>query len=233
MTVQSKTPAPILAQPVIVVGGPTGPAGGATGVQGPTGPAGEFTVGVTGPTGGIGPSGPTGVQGPSGLTGPTGLVGPPGSGGGIGPIGDTGPTGPTGAYGGRIATTWRQDTLTAIGTTLTAFGLGFTFQPTRTGNCLLIVTGVAQNTGATITNIQGRYGTGTAPVKGSQGGLGNQFGLQQGVCGSGDSDWIAFCITSVLQGLNVFQNYWVDVAAASASGTGGSIRDVMISAIEV
>jgi hypothetical protein len=84
--IQSKTPAPILAQPVVVVGGPTGPAGGATGVPGPTGEIGPTGAGAfTGPTGSLGPSGPTGPVG-VGVTGPAGMTGPPGP-GGIGPTG--------------------------------------------------------------------------------------------------------------------------------------------------
>lgn len=126
MSTNVVAPAPILAMPVVVVGGPTGPAGGATGVTGPTGATGvtgpSGINGVTGPTGmtgsgATGPAGPTGVAGPpGGPTGPTGLTGGPGytgptgagatgatgpSGGPTGPtgVGSTGPTGANGATG--------------------------------------------------------------------------------------------------------------------------------------
>lgn len=89
MTVEIVAPALISAQPVIVVGGPTGPAGGPTGVVGPTGPSGINATAITGPTGAQGPTG-LGATGVTGRTGPTGYTGPPGN---------TAPTGPTGAFG--------------------------------------------------------------------------------------------------------------------------------------
>ena len=105
MTVQSKTPAPILAQPVVVIGGPTGPASGLTGPTGPLGPTGPVLASLTGNTGPRGATGNTGPIGPSGLTGPIGMTGPPGSPGQTGPAisGSTTvaflPTGATGARG--------------------------------------------------------------------------------------------------------------------------------------
>lgn len=106
MVVSVNAPAPIMAQPVVVVGGPTGPSGGptgptgaagaaaATGSTGFTGPTGATGFGATGPTGVTGPLGATGFTGPAsvGGTGPTGLIGP------TGPLG-TGPTGPAGPAG--------------------------------------------------------------------------------------------------------------------------------------
>lgn len=92
--------APIMAQPVVVVLGPTGPSGGPTGPTGPlgTGPtgAGAYT-GPTGPTGG-GPTGPTGAGAFTGPTGPIGRTGPPGPAatGAQGALGPTGYTGPPG-----------------------------------------------------------------------------------------------------------------------------------------
>jgi hypothetical protein len=105
MTVQSKTPAPIWAQPVVVVGGPTGPSGGPTGTTGPTGSTGPVASSVTGNTGPRGLTGPTGNTGPAAATGPTGMTGPVGSPGMTGPAisGATLvanlPTGPIGARG--------------------------------------------------------------------------------------------------------------------------------------
>lgn len=96
MPVQVISPAPIVAQPVVVVGGPTGPSGGPTG---PTGPSGQSFTGPTGYTGRTGPTGPTGFSatGPTGRTGPTGYTGPVGN-SFTGPtgLGNTGPTGPAG-----------------------------------------------------------------------------------------------------------------------------------------
>ena len=50
------SPAPVMAQPVVVVGGPTGPTGPGVGSTGSTGP-----TGGTGYTGNIGQTGPTGL----------------------------------------------------------------------------------------------------------------------------------------------------------------------------
>jgi hypothetical protein len=87
MTTQSKTPAPIMAQPVVVVGGPTGPSGGPIGPTGPTGFTGPVATSVTGNTGPRGLTGPTGSTGPGAATGPTGFTGPPGTPGVTGPTG--------------------------------------------------------------------------------------------------------------------------------------------------
>lgn len=100
MTVTIISPAPIMAQPVVVVGGPTGPSGGPTGATGPTANASTGATGFTGSTGptGSGPTGSTGVTGPSGTTGVTGPPGNPGP-TGLSAVGTTGPTGPTGFTG--------------------------------------------------------------------------------------------------------------------------------------
>jgi hypothetical protein len=116
-------PATVLARPVVVIagmtgpsGGPTGPTGttgaatvtGPTGATGPTGPLGTGPTGAgafTGPTGspgatgpqGFGPAGLTGQQGAMGFTGPTGVTGAQGATGADGPT--TGPTGPAGPVG--------------------------------------------------------------------------------------------------------------------------------------
>lgn len=82
MTVEVNGPAPVMAQPVVVVNGatgPTGPSPGSTGATGPTGPTGSTgVVGQTGPTGlgfafsyaGAG-NAVTGISGP--VTGPSGV----------------------------------------------------------------------------------------------------------------------------------------------------------------
>lgn len=103
MTVQVIASAPVAAQPVVVVGGPTGPSGGPTGPTGAsaTGPTGYTgSAGATGPTGatGFSATGPTGATGATGYTGPPGNLGPTGS-GSPGPTGYTGYTGPTGVTG--------------------------------------------------------------------------------------------------------------------------------------
>lgn len=95
-------PSPVLAQPVIVVGGPTGATGPSPGSTGPTGPSGPTGAVGTGPTGATGVTGPSGTAGLRGLTGPTGFTGPPGN-SVTGPAG-LGTTGPAGAAGAAGAT---------------------------------------------------------------------------------------------------------------------------------
>jgi hypothetical protein len=106
MAVPVVVPAPIAAQPVVVVHGPTGPTGPGVGATGPTGLTGATgRTGYSGPTGWTGATGVTGATGAGAFTGPTGFTGPPGSGGATGitgatgPTGFTGPIGPTGASG--------------------------------------------------------------------------------------------------------------------------------------
>lgn len=132
MTIKVLAPAPIMAQPVVVVGGPTGPAGGPTGpsgvtgatgptAQASTGPTGPFGTGPTGTTGSTGPRGQTGFTGPPGTPGPTGLsaTGPQGVTGpsGQGPTGAVGPTGNTGPNGGPTGPTGRTGPTGATGMT--------------------------------------------------------------------------------------------------------------------
>lgn len=97
MTIEVTSPAPVLAQPVVVIGGPTGPSGGPTGGTGPTGPSGLSPTGTTGPTGITGPTG-RGATGPIGPTGTTGLTGPQGTPGATGPSGSPGPFGTATLY---------------------------------------------------------------------------------------------------------------------------------------
>lgn len=95
MAVFVNSAAPVVARPVVIVSGPTGPTGPAVGPTGNTGPTGT----LTGPTGYTGNTGHTGassvVTGPTGAVGPSGLVGPPGN-SVTGTTGQTGPIGPTG-----------------------------------------------------------------------------------------------------------------------------------------
>lgn len=94
MTVSVNGPAAVMARPIVLALGPTGPSGGPTGTTGPTGP-----TGFTGPTGQRGATGSAGadstVTGPTGNTGPTGFTGPQGN-TLTGPTGASGPTGSSG-----------------------------------------------------------------------------------------------------------------------------------------
>lgn len=236
MPTQSYVPAPIMAQPVVIVGGPTGPSSGPTGSTGPVGATGS--AGVTGSAGPTGITGPTGAAGPTGagaFTGPIGFTGPPGSVGIIGPTGDIGPTGMTGPQGeldgSRSRLTSSTATLASITTANTAYGLGMYYTPAATGRVMLWATGVAQNSAAATTNVVLWNGTGTAPAAGATSFSGSSAGISKRCAGSADSDWIGFSVYGLLT-LTIGIQYWFDVVAASSSGSGGSVRDVQIMLIE-
>ena len=159
MAIESTTPAEIMAQPVVVVHGPTGPSGGPTG---PTGPQGVASMtGGTGPRGQTGPIG-TGPTGPPGvLTGPTGKPGPPGSVGPIGPLGLTGPTGARLSDVNNTLTYAFAGTYGPYGTSFTMAGLGsyWTYMPRTTGGLLLIITGSLKNSSALLPQQSSFVGT--------------------------------------------------------------------------
>lgn len=257
MATQSSTPAPIMAQPVVVVGGPTGPASGLTGPTGPQGMASlTGATGYTGPTGalGTGPTGATGVgafTGPRGMTGPLGDAGPTGSTGATGPqgtgptgftgmTGDFGPTGPTGPQGTLSGTRYLYQSLatpiTGIGVSAVAFGLAAPYTPSSTGRVMVWISGMVQNTVASqFTILTARYGTGSAPVPGATTGLGTSFGIPVNALDSANSAtdaWVGFTLVGVLPNLTIGTAYWFDVAAMTDGGSGGGLRDVQLVLIE-
>src|SRR5262245_12724685 len=230
MTTQSNTPAPIAAQPVVVVGGPTGPSGGPTGVTGATGPTGTLTgpTGIRGPTGSS-LTGPTGATGAGAFTGPTGMTGPVGAGG----VGPTGPTGPIGvsqsAYRTFVGPTggW--------GTTPLMCGLGGatpTFTPNASGNCLIQIAGIARNTSGNGVNISGYYGTGTPPAAGAAV-TGTQFSITQHMMFNNATQQMGFGVTAIITGLTLGVPYWIDLAISTNTGTGATVQDLQGTAMEV
>ena|SRR5215471_5233458 len=234
MVIQTNVPAPILAQPVVVVGGPTGPGGGPTG---PTGPQGAMSLtGTTGPTGRTGPSGPTGIMGPTGagaFTGPGGVTGPPGSIGMTGATGVTGPTGPIGAAqsGARNF----ANPAGGYGVTPTFVGLNFTATPIKTGNVMAWMAGVALNTtsGGGSVNITAYYGTGTPPVPGDSSPVGAVFGLTQHLVLASGTEQVGFMITDKISGMTLNTTYWFDLMISTTSGTGAFVKDIQGTALEV
>ena len=253
MTVQSKTPAAIMAQPVVVVQGPTGPMGGPTGPTGPGGP------GVTGAVGGLGPTGPTGAGGPgpvgpTGITGPIGLVGPPGSPGpqstvtgptgpqGVGGPGSSvpGPTGPTGPVGAINSSRTRSyDDLGPFGPYETASFIGLggnTLFTTHTpgGYVLATFNGMVRNSlgGAGAgTDVAAFYGTGTAPAAGSTAAAGTQLGIPKRYFSKDDTEYSGFTITAFLP-LAAATQYWFDLKINSTSGANAYVRDVQFTLVE-
>lgn len=234
MSTQVSFPAQIMAKPVVVIGGPTGPAGGPTGVVGPSGPTGG--QGVTGPTGHTGPTGlgVTGPQGEGAFTGPTGNTGPPGS----GAPGAMGVTGPTGAPGESVVAAGRtnqaSNTYGPYGTSPTSIGWGniTSYTPSKTGQVFLIISGQARcsfGAGAGNMYISARYGTGAPPNAGTSA-AGTEWGSKNHV--SADStEYAGFTITSLLF-LGVGTAFWFDLAITSPSGNNAYVRDVNFTLLE-
>lgn len=246
MPVQVDAPAPIMAQPVVVVGGPTGPSGGPTG---PTGPQGAVSLtGATGNTGPTGRMGPTGAAGPTGagaFTGPTGFTGPPGS-GAPGPAGLTGPTGAAGAAGATGAGGGGAPNYTFgyvssptgnVSTTEKAMGLGSSCKltPNSSGIVFVVITGMVGNSTAAGngTVVKGRYGTGSAPINGATSGLGSQFGTPQNFVASTTAGIQGFAIQAVLGSFTLGTQVWFDLSVVAAISGGASIYDINFSVFEL
>jgi hypothetical protein len=237
MSTQSNTPAPIAAMPVVVVGGPTGPASGLTGSTGPTGPI--AATGVTGPTGRLGPTGstgPTGVTGAGAFTGPTGFTGPPGSVGAsstvTGPTGATGLQGPAGTAQG--VTNFVNNPTGNVSTSEVHMGLGanFSITPTNSGRVFVIISGMVLNSTAAGNgvNVRGRYNTGTAPINGATA-SGNALGAIQHFVASTTAGQQGFCIHGIVS-LTVGVAWWFDLSIQAVTAGGATVKDVQFSAIE-
>ena len=228
MTTQSKTPAPILAQPVVVVGGPTGPAGGATGVPGPIGETGPTGAGAfTGPTGGVGVTGPTGQLGPTGVPGPIGLTGPAGN---VGPTGVRGPLGAVGS-GDYFSTNMGSGTLGPYGPSEMAVGFNLRHTASKSGIMLVMFAGMARNTVAgAVTTIRGRYGNGVAPAPSATTGLGTQFSIEQEYVSGTTADRGGFVVMKILE--LPLTDYWFDISVQSSNGANAYVANVQMLVIE-
>ena len=236
MSVESNIPAEIAVRPVVVVGGPTGPAGGPTGSSGPTGAtgAGAFTgpTGATGPTGSIG-TGPTGAA--SSVTGPTGYTGPPGSGGATGIGGPTGPTGKLGS-GDTSRFVWGdfQSAIGPYGTSYQMAGLGITYTPKASGCLLIIFSGTARNASASggTTTIEAMWSSGTPPAAGAAQ-VGIALGAPQNITTAAANAQAGFALNFVMSFGNIGTQLWFDLAIRSGSGANAYIEDLNWSILEL
>jgi hypothetical protein len=237
MATQSSTPAPIMAQPVVVVGGHTGPSGGATGPTGPMGP-----TGVIGPVGALGPTGPglLGATGPTGLgafTGPTGHTGPPG-GGFQGPQGMTGPTGPQALSPDRAIQGTFVGPFGPYSTSSTFVGLGGSLSYTTrlSGEVLVVVGGLARNSSGGSgggTTIQVRVGTGAPPSAGTSGtSYGTAIGVPQRTYMTAGGDQSGFSIIAFVF-LGVPSTVWFDLTVFSTTGNTAYVQDLQFAVIEM
>jgi len=227
-------PAPIMAQPVVVVGGPTGPSGGPTG---PTGPIAEASVGpqgIPGPTGPIG-TGPTGPQGHTGTDGPKGLTGPPGS---FGPVGSTGPTGsegPPGVTSMAFKTAIVGGPYGPVGTAVTLIGLNLSHIVVGADAQLAIeISGMVRTSvpggGGGGVNLSGRYGPGAPPPAGETAVLGTGFPVTSQFFSTDPQGYFGFSVR--LSAVFVPGTWWFDLSIASTVGNNAYVRDVYATLIE-
>lgn len=236
MTAQSKTPAPILAQPVVVIGGPTGPSGGPTGPTGSTGYTGPTgSTGVRGQTGPVGTS-PTGPTGAGAFTGPTGFTGPPGS---VGPsstvTGPTGPTGPMPVIGSERTRFYNSaGPFGPYGTSPVVLGLNVQFTTHNPGGyCLFTITGMARNSAGgagAATTLVGAGGTGTPPVAGAALG-GSTLTNPKTFFSTDAAEYAGFTVTGFYT-LATATTYWFDLAVQSSVGNNAYVRDITLTLIE-
>lgn len=231
MAVRSNIRAPILSQPIVVIGGPTGPPGGPTGSQGMTGPTGAH--GVDAST--IGPTGPTGPAGQIAATGPTGPTGPAG---GL-PQGDanfprfTMYNDPT-----------DQDHIDTIDTIERMVGNGsWYFIPQFTGNMFFMVTCLVTNVdaGGTIVSLrigrQAGFEGGRQPRPGDPA-FGNIVGLPVETYAPGLAIPVTIIGQTTVLPVPTFQypffmSYWMDLSIKSTIGSGAGVKEITYLALEL
>lgn len=111
-------------------------------------------------------------------------------------------------------------------------GLSGTITPTGSGRVLLMVSGMALNSGiAGITGIQIRYGTGAAPANGDAF-SGTAVGKIKHHVASTAAGKQGFMCVGVVTGLTVGTAYWIDLAL-TASANNASVYDIDIDAVEL
>jgi hypothetical protein len=121
-----------------------------------------------------------------------------------------------------------------ISTTETAMGLGlvsgFSITPQVTGRIAIFVAGMVLNSTAAGdgVNINGRYGTGTAPSNGATTGLGTQFSITQHFIASTTAGQQGFTVIGKVTGLTLNVAVWIDLSIVAVTGGGASVKDVQI-----
>ena len=124
-----------------------------------------------------------------------------------------------------------------VSTTEKAMGLGSTFvyTPSKTGNLIVLIAGMALNYTAAGdgTTIRGRYGTGTAPTNGATSGLGTQFSIDQHFVGSTTAGQQGFNVIGKITGQTIGTAMWFDLSLLAVTGGGSTVKDVQFVIIEV
>lgn len=111
-------------------------------------------------------------------------------------------------------------------------GLAGTITPTGSGRVLLIISGMALNSGiAGITGAQICYGTGAAPANAAAV-TGTAVGKIKHLVASTAAGKQGFTCVGIVTGLVVGTAYWIDLAV-EASANNASVYDIDIVAVEL
>lgn len=120
-------------------------------------------------------------------------------------------------------------------------GLGTTatITPNGSGLLLIIVSGDILNTSGTVpnsSNLQIRYGTGTAPTNtnGTTAAAGSTLGNQLTQQSFNTVNQVAFSLTGITPAQTVGTSVWIDVSVQNVSGTGPvTLSNISISVVEL
>jgi hypothetical protein len=122
------------------------------------------------------------------------------------------------------------------GTTSTTgvhMGVGLTVAPTKTGNVMVMVSGMMGNNtngGGAVAGL--RYGTGTAPANAATL-TGTAIASNQSYTSAASTDPSGFAISKTLTGLTVGTTYWFDLSLAAITAGTASATGVNMSVIEI
>jgi hypothetical protein len=126
-----------------------------------------------------------------------------------------------------------SDSPTTTSTTFVTSGDGVQFTPSGSSRGVVMVNGQLGNTGTPNTsNAQIVWGTGTYPGRGVSITSATVVGGVASMMTSRAGESTSFALTALLTGLQIGQEYWVDVAFSAATGT-ATLSQVTITALEV
>lgn len=118
-------------------------------------------------------------------------------------------------------------------TTVVMMGLGVKITPRSSGRILVIVTGMAGNgTIGSGCNSQVRYGTGTAPANGAAL-TGSTSGQEKAFVASTAAGQQGFSLSTIITGLIVGTEYWIDVGLKAVTSGTASIAGIDVVSLEV
>ncbi len=128
---------------------------------------------------------------------------------------------------------------TSTSAVMMGLGTTATITPNGSGLLLIIVSGDILNTSGTVpnsSNLQIRYGTGTAPTNtnGTTAATGSTLGNQLTQQSFNTVNQVAFSLTGITPAQTVGTSVWIDVSVQNVSGTGPvTLSNISISVVEL